>query len=229
MLQCVAVRCGVYVAVCTLRCVRCGVYVAVCIYRPRVNMLRNGVISIILVSHVTHMSLTWSCRLMVCMYCSVCCCRVLQCVLQCMNESCHTYQAHLILQAVSCHTRMIHATHIQGVMSHKLGVMSQIWICHVTHQNASCHTHECVMSRIWISLVTHLNESCQTFEWVMSHIWMSHVTHMNKSCHTFWMCHIRAYKAHLITQADGLAEGKLVGFVCVNLRSCSVLQCVSVC
>jgi len=49
-----------------------------------------------------------------------------------------------------------------------------------------CHAYEGVMSHIWMSHVTHKNESC--------HIWMSHVTygwvmsHMKESCH-IWVSH----------------------------------------
>ena len=57
-------------------------------------------------------------------------------------------------------------------------VMSHIWMSHVTHMNASCHTYECVMSHIWMCHV-----------W-MRPVWMRHVTHMNvsrmdASCHTY--------------------------------------------
>jgi len=57
-----------------------------------------------------------------------------------------------------------------------------IWMRHVTHMNASCHTYEWAMSHIWMSHVTHMNESCHTYECVMSHIWMRRVTHRNASC-----------------------------------------------
>jgi len=87
-------------------------------------------------------------------------------------------------------------------------LMSDVWMCHVSHTNESglmykwvtsrrthgwdtslktnesCHTHEWGMSHKWMSHVSHMNESrhgneaCLTNEWVMSHIWMSHVTGM---------------------------------------------------
>jgi len=53
--------------------------------------------------------------------------------------------------------------------------------------NESCHTYEWVMSNIWISHVTHANASRHTCEWVMSHTWMSHVTHKNDWCHVTHM------------------------------------------
>jgi len=85
--------------------------------------------------------------------------------------------------------------------------MSHIWMSHVTHMKASCHTDECVVSHPYMSHVIHIaeftpthlgrmNESCHTRD---KHIWMSHVTHthlgrMNKSCHTrgeqIWMSHV---------------------------------------
>ena len=76
------------------------------------------------------------------------------------NESCHTYEQNIFLPACSTH---------EGVMSH-------IWMSHVTHTNESCRTYEWVMSHIW------LIESYCTYEWVMSHTWMSHIAHMNESC-----------------------------------------------
>jgi len=87
--------------------------------------------------------------------------------------------------------------------------MSHIWMRHVTHMNASCHTYECVMSHIWMSHVTHMNASCHTSEcvmfwrrarqianmnvksrgeWVMSHTWTRHVKHMNVSIHACLVC-----------------------------------------
>jgi len=53
--------------------------------------------------------------------------------------------------------------------------VSRLWMSHVTHMNASCHTYECVMSHLWMS---------HTYGCVMSHISMRHVTHMNQSCQT---------------------------------------------
>jgi len=43
-------------------------------------------------------------------------------------------------------------------------------MCHVTHRNEPCHTHEQVMSHMWIS--RHI------YEYVTSYIWMRHVTRM---------------------------------------------------
>jgi len=38
----------------------------------------------------------------------------------------------------------------------------------------SCRICEGVMSHIWMSHVTHIHESCHTYEWVMTLIWVSH-------------------------------------------------------
>ena len=69
--------------------------------------------------------------------------------------------------------------------------LSHIWMSHVTHMNASCHTHAWVMlhiwssnpnslviyqSHIWTSHVAHMNE--RAYEWITSRTWMRHVTHM---------------------------------------------------
>jgi len=69
-------------------------------------------------------------------------------------------------------------------------VMSEVWVCCISHVNVSCHTHgwvksqdqmpKWVMSGVWA--LCH-----QPYEWVLSHVWMSHGTHMSecaaiKSC-----------------------------------------------
>jgi len=74
---------------------------------------------------------------------------------------------------------------------------SHVWMSHVTHMNASCHTYEWDMPHMWMSHVTHMNESCHTYEWVMSHIWMRHAAHMNEPCYIYeWVMsisHVRCY------------------------------------
>jgi len=67
-----------------------------------------------------------------------------------------------------------------------------IWMSHVTHMNATCHTYECVMPWIWMSHATHTRMSQVTHTWmthpyvahVTSRVWMGHVTLTNESCHT---------------------------------------------
>jgi len=78
----------------------------------------------------------------------------------------------------SCHTEV--------VLHMCRWILSNMWMSHDTHVNASCHTYEWVVSRTRMShvtymndYVTHVNESCHIYEWVMSHVWMSHVTRMN--------------------------------------------------
>jgi len=89
--------------------------------------------------------------------------------------------------------------------------MSRIFMSHVTHINASCHTHEwvmvhmkeswhtwmnhvtheCVMSHIWMSHVTHESRGRAPSSWTyLSYIWTSHVTHewvMSHTCHDVWL------------------------------------------
>jgi len=109
-----------------------------------------------------------------------------------MHESCHTYE----------------------------GVMSHIWMVHVTHTNTSCHTNEGVTSHEWMSHVTHMMQNkgfiwssitCHTYERVMSHVWMSHVTRMNESCHTYecvmshmWISHVQKHLRQKISQTSAL-------------------------
>jgi len=54
------------------------------------------------------------------------------------------------------------------------GVMSHIWMSHVTYMDESCRPYKRVMSHIWMSHVTHMSESHLTYWRVMSHIWISH-------------------------------------------------------
>jgi len=70
------------------------------------------------------------------------------------------------------------------------GVMSYIWISHVTQTNESCRTYE------WVSHGTHMKESCHT-GWVVSHKRMSHITRVNETCHIcewvmsgVWISHV---------------------------------------
>jgi len=63
-------------------------------------------------------------------------------------------------------------------------VMSYIWMRHITHTNASCHTYEYVRASTDVN-VRVSDESCHTYECVMSYMWMFHVTHTNASCHTY--------------------------------------------
>ena len=122
-----------------------------------------------------------------------------------MNTSCHIWMRHVTHECdmshmnASCDIRMSHVAHTnescmdspRGILLPDLTrvthmnkrVMSHIWMSHVTHMNASCHTYEWLVSHTWMSHVTHMNEPCHIwmrrvlYEWVMSHRWMSHVTH----------------------------------------------------
>jgi len=93
--------------------------------------------------------------------------------------------------------------------------MSNIWMCHITHMNESCHTHEWVMSHMQVEgsdgelirhkiVMLHIWMSHVTYDWVMSHVWHAdervrvsvahihdHITHMNESCHSYIVGRIR--------------------------------------
>jgi len=85
------------------------------------------------------------------------------------------------------HIWMRHVIHMNASCHSYECAMSHMRMRHVTHINATCHTYtyECVMSHLWMRHVKHMNESYHTYEWVMSHIWMSHTTHMNESRHAY--------------------------------------------
>jgi hypothetical protein len=105
-----------------------------------------------------------------------------------MNESFHTY-AH---EWVMAHISVSHDTHVNAsrrmhesfhiytrewVMAHTwmshahmCMITPNIWMSHVRHTNALCHTHT-------------KGSLCYTYEWVMSHTWMRHVTCMNDMSH----------------------------------------------
>ena len=57
--------------------------------------------------------------------------------------------------------------------------MSHIWMRHVTHMNASCHTYECVMSQMRTSHVPYMDG-------VMPNMWMSHDSFICVS----WLIHM---------------------------------------
>jgi len=88
-----------------------------------------------------------------------------------MNESCHTREVRLTCTRTWCW--MGHVTYMDD---------------HVTYMDESCHMYEGVMSHVWISHVTHIKCSwcahTNVVLWVISRIWMRHVTHMNQSRHT---------------------------------------------
>jgi len=111
------------------------------------------------------------------------------------------YVCRCIYVYVSIYVYMRHVTHMNVFPAIYEWVMSHVWtrhvmrakesihkIIHVTHVNASCHTHEYV---VWMSQVTRVNASYHTYERVM---WMRHVTHVNVSCHIYewvlWMSHV---------------------------------------
>ena len=172
-----------------------------------------------------------------------------------MNAACHTYEFGLSRSQVPskcvwdgdivtrgnepCHT-------YGGEMSHVWRNRFHIWIRHVTHMNAACHTHEFGLSRslvpsacVWDSdLVTRMNEPCHTYEWVMTHLWkshlthmkeswhayewfMSHVTHMNDSCHAYeWSTSHRwmSHVTHMSEPCHKYATRPHVSSVCVWIR-----------
>ena len=83
------------------------------------------------------------------------------------------------------------------------GVMSHIWIRHVSHMKESCRTYECTRSHIWTSHVSTMTYVWMSDvlqhgddlndKWVMFHIWTRHVPRINESCPTYeWvMAHVR--------------------------------------
>jgi len=85
------------------------------------------------------------------------------------NESCHAYEW------IMSHVCMIHVTHgIRRFLgSGDIGsrwVMLRMREIHVTHVNATCHTHDCAGYGGAEILAVH--ELCCSCKWVMSHIWM---------------------------------------------------------
>ena len=60
-----------------------------------------------------------------------------------------------------------------------------IWMRHVTHMNAPCHTYELVLSHFRMNRVTHRKESYQTSECVTAYqvcVGICDGTHLNESC-----------------------------------------------
>jgi len=119
----------------------------------------------------------------------------------CMNESCHTYawgrwrarwQGRPTLWSESCRTWLNKSCHIYAWGSWRAqwqgrpikGVISHVWVSHVTHVNQWIHTYE---GEVCYRKTALWSESCHTYEWVMSYIWMSRVivVHMDESRHTY--------------------------------------------
>jgi len=88
-------------------------------------------------------------------------------------------------EGVMSHIWMRHVTRMRESRHTYEWVMSHIWMSHVTHMNEVCHTYAWGMSYIWMGHVPLMNEACHTCAWVMSYIWIGHVTHVNESCHTY--------------------------------------------
>jgi len=67
--------------------------------------------------------------------------------------------------------------------------MSHLWMSHVTHISASCHTYECVMSHIWMS---HVPRMMHWYAWhsFICHTYETHVTHMNGFAWSSGMWHL---------------------------------------
>ena len=150
-----------------------------------------------------------------------------------INEPHHIWMSHVTAEWVMSHMHMsyhicdVAQYHIlwRGtfvcdticvVTSQENSHMSQIWIHHVTHMNASCVTYECVMSHIIcvhvFIFVTYVNISLShnvtyayvisqiTYKWATSHMnesrdsWMGHVTYVYVLSH-MW----RGTVSHIVT------------------------------
>jgi len=88
-----------------------------------------------------------------------------------VNESYHTYEPHMIMQADGLH--VLQCVLLQGVavcvavyervMSHIQGTPDPAG-CVMSHMNDSCHTHTRRHVTQIRNHVTHMNESCHTYE-----------------------------------------------------------------
>jgi len=72
------------------------------------------------------------------------------------------------------------------------GVMSHMWMSHVTSSVASHATHETHMDEPCHTLI----ESCHSYRWVMSRV-MSHVEHIRGSDVSHWMSHVTRKMSHV--------------------------------
>ena len=82
--------------------------------------------------------------------------------------------------------------------------MSHIWMSHVTHMNASCHTYEFVTSR--------------AYQWVMSHVRISHVTHIHTSCRIYERDTSHTHDCvpwHIRTHLHQRAAARRHGLICL--------------
>jgi len=137
-----------------------------------------------------------------------------------MNESCHTYTIESRCRNPCRHTHdpikyvglwMSRFTQVNESWHAFDGVMSHIWMSHVTHiqmshvprMNVICCAYPRVMSHmmcrnltpahsaiaggsnLYIYIYIYTNVSCSTYKWCMFSISVSHVTLMNESLHTY--------------------------------------------
>jgi len=84
---------------------------------------------------------------------------------------------------------MRHITHECGMLRIWMSHITHVWMSLVLYTgNDGIRTmkrgRRGLMSHVWITHVTRMNESCHTYEWVMLYTWMSDVTRMNESCLT---------------------------------------------
>ena len=171
---------------------------------------QEWVMSLIWVTHVCHMCVTWVHICYICVTSATHKCEFL------IYDICElliyvTWAAYVtwliwVTHICDTHIRVNHVTHMQLAMQFAVN-------SHPADLNhASCHTDAWIMSHIWMSHVTymqlamgfavhgnpaglkshvtHMNTSCHTYEWAVSRIEMRHVTHMNTSCHIYAAGHM---------------------------------------
>ena len=94
------------------------------------------------------------------------------------------------------------------------GVMSRIWMSHVTHMNEACHTYVCENVYIHVYINTNMLRSGSR-----GFVWMSHS--YNESWHSQkwvmelyeWVMHTCVYIGHTCTYIDTIWCLRLVGFL----------------
>ena len=89
-------------------------------------------------------------------------------------------------------TRSITFMH-EACHTYKRG-MSNLWMRHVTHMNASRHIYAAYHTHEWgtshnVNEAWHsyhnVNEACHEHKRGISHVWWMHVTHTNEACHIY--------------------------------------------
>jgi len=143
--------------------------------------------------------------------------------------------------AWECVMSQIRMSHITQTIAHALvsvrrscrGVISRMWVSHITHRCTQDCTQPRPSARRYKGVVSHIRMShFHAYGRVMSHAQISHVTHMDESCHTFdcthtWPSARKSNDDAASVRRAVYAEVRVCEWVCACVQVCvNVYVCV---